>query len=84
MSELTREELLTLLQLVVRLQGEVMLKLLGDESVRHLANSFDGFDELSSAESDSARLIQGLERLGPRLRLALGEMVHPDEARPLT
>ncbi|MEW2443287.1 hypothetical protein [Micromonospora marina] len=83
MSDLTRDELLALLQLVARIQGEAMLKLLGDDSVRHLASIFDGFDELSSVEPDAARLIQGLERLGPRLRVALGEMVQPDEARPL-
>ncbi|MGC4744667.1 hypothetical protein ACLQ28_03225 [Micromonospora sp. DT201] len=84
MGELTRDELLALLQIVAKLQGEVVLGLLGEKTMRHLAAAFDGFEDLSQVEPDAARVIQGLERLGPRLRLALGETVQPDQARPLS
>ncbi|ATO15690.1 hypothetical protein CO540_19135 [Micromonospora sp. WMMA2032] len=83
MSELTRDELLALLRVVMPIQAEVMLNRLGDKAVRKMADAFGDFEELSSVAPDSARVIQGLERLNHRLRLAMGEAVLPDDARPL-
>ncbi|MDG4801788.1 hypothetical protein [Micromonospora sp. WMMD980] len=84
MSELNRDELLALLRVVMPIQAEVMLSRLGDKAVRKMADAFGDFDELASVEPEAARVIQGLERLNHRLRLAMGESVLPDDARPLT
>ncbi|HEX5540883.1 MAG TPA: hypothetical protein VFX60_04875 [Micromonospora sp.] len=80
---LTTDELSVLLRIVMSVQGEVVLGRYDEKTVARLAGAFADVSELSSIEAKDARVVEGLERINHHVRLALGEVVEPERARPL-